>query len=313
MLALTGGTGFLGARIGVAATAAGWRVRALARPSRDGGPRRLPFPAEIISGDLSDPAALDALTSAADLTINNAGLVRAPSRQAFFEANQSGARSVAEAARRNANPAAAFLLISSLAATRPEISDYAASKAAGEAACRDVLAGRPMAILRPPAIYGPNDTATKPLFDAIRFRLAPTVGPRRARLAMIHVDDAAQAALAAARAAAPSHPVFEADDGGGGHRWSDIAAAAEAAAGRRLLRLPLPGPLLLAAGAFGSLRAALGLGAPFMTLGKAREALAGDWTVDPALAPPDWSPAITLRLGFSQTLTWYREHGWRSA
>lgn len=282
-------------------------MRALARPGRHGALRDLPFAAQVVAGDLADKAALSDLVRNADLVLHNAGLVRAPDRAAFFAANRDGARNVAAAAVTDGPPDAAFLLVSSLAATRPAVSDYAASKAAAETAVRETLAGRRLAILRPPAIYGPRDAATKPLFDAFRRGFAPRIGPAAARLAMMHVDDAARAALAAGRAAAASGPTFEVDDGGGGYTWAEIGAAAAAAAGRRLLPLPAPGALILAAGALGSMRARLGLGQPFMTLGKAREALAGDWLADPALAPPNWSPAISLRSGFTATLSWYRK------
>lgn len=286
---------------------AGYDVRALVRPGRSGGNRRLDFPSEQIAGGLVDDGAVAELVEGADAVIHNAGLVRARSRDAFMRANRDGAEALAAATVAGAKAEAPFLLISSLAAGRPEVSPYAASKAAGEVVIRANLAGRPFAILRPPAIYGPRDAATKPLFDAFRRGFAPMVGPRAARLAMIHVDDAAQAALASLGAAATSGSVYEVDDGAGGHRWSEIAAAASAATGRKVRPLPIPGPLILAAGAFGSLVAALGLGAPFLTLGKAREALVGDWIVDPECAPPDWAPTIPLQSGFTTTLTWYRE------
>lgn len=307
VLALTGATGFLGARIGAFAVDAGYDVRALVRPARDGGPRRLDFPAEQIAGGLADDAAVADLVAGADAVIHNAGLVRARSSAQFMQANRDGAEALAAATAAGANASVPFLLISSLAAGRPGVSPYAASKAAGEAAVRAKLAGRPFAILRPPAIYGPRDAATKPLFDAFRRGFAPVVGPRTARLAMIHVDDAARAALASLDAAAMSGPVYEADDGGGGHRWAEIAAAASASTGRKVRPLPIPGPLVLAAGAVGSLVAALGLGAPFLTIGKAREALVGDWIVDPERAPPGWTPTIPLQSGFTTTLTWYRD------
>lgn len=169
------------------------------------------------------------------------------------------------------------------------------------------LAGRRLAVVRPPAIYGPRDDATKPLFDAFRRGLAPRLGPADARLAMIHVDDAARAILAAGDVASPGHPVFEIDDGVGGYRWDEIAAAAAAATGRKLRPVPVPGALIMAAGYLGSAASALRLATPFMTAGKAREALAGDWSPDPAKALPGWSPEFTLRAGFTATLAWYRD------
>lgn len=268
--------------------------------------------AETVAGDLEDAGALVRLVQGADVVIHNAGLVRARTQAEFHAVNRTGARRLAEIVAAE-TAGARFLLISSLAASRPTLSAYAASKAAAEADVRAALAGRAFAILRPPAIYGPFDAATKPLFDAIRRGLAPRIGRKGSRVAMIHVDDAARAALAAAAAADPSGPVFEADDGAGGHSWDDIRAAAAAAAGRRLLPAPIGPAVVRMGGALGSTAARLGLGAPFLTSGKAREILAGDWLVDPARRPPDWSPEVSLQSGFSHTLACYRDRRQRSS
>ena len=91
-------------------------------------------------------AALRRLADGANLFIQNAGLVRAPSPAAFMAANRDGVLNAAAAAREAAADDAAFVLVSSLAASRPEVSPYGASKAAGEAAARQ--AGRVPPALR---------------------------------------------------------------------------------------------------------------------------------------------------------------------
>ncbi len=258
-------------------------------------------------GDLADARALARLVAGADLVIHNAGVVRARNAAAFMEANATGARRMAEAAARSMADDGRYVLVSSLAAVRPGISSYAASKAAAEDLTRKALAGRPIAIARPPAVYGPDDAATQPLFDAIRRGLVPMLGPASARFAMIYVDDAARAILAAGRGAAVDGPTFEFDDGASGHSWADLRAAAEAAAGRPMRTLKVPAPAIRALGALGSLAAWTGIATPLLARGKAREILAGDWLADPARRPPDWSPEVSLASGFSQTLAWYRE------
>ena len=306
VLALTGATGFLGGRIAAAALADGWRVRALARPGKGGaGHARLPAGVEAVAGALGDMAALARLVAGADAVIHNAGLVRARTSAAFMAINRDGATRAAAAAA--AAQSAPFVLISSLAAQRPDISAYAASKAAAEASVRATLAGRPLAILRPPAIYGAFDAATKPLFDAFRRGVSPVLGRRDARFAMIYVEDAARAALAAIAAASPAGPVFEIDDGAGGHDWAAVRRAAETATGGKLISLPVPSCAIGILGRLGSTVAALGLATPFLTAGKAREMLAGDWIADPALALPGWSAEYPLHLGFQATLACYRK------
>lgn len=304
VLALTGATGFLGGRIAMRASAAGWRVRALQRRPDivlDGV-------SDVVPGDLADEMALARLVDGADAVIHNAGLVRAQSAVQFHAANALGANAVARAAL--AADAPRFVLVSSLAASRPAISAYSASKAVAEAGARRILANRPLAIIRPPAIYGPADAATKPMFQAMAKGFAPMPGPVDARLAMIYVDDAAAAALAGLHAASPAHPVFEIDDGAGGYTWDQVRKAGEAAADRRLRPIRLPMPVIRVVGALGGLGArmsgALGFQPPFLTPGKVAEMRAGDWIADPQRSLPQWRAEVSLEAGFRRTLAWYR-------
>ena len=307
LLALTGATGFLGGRIAASASAGGWRVRALQRRPDI----KLADVSEVVPGDLADQAALMRLCQGADAVIHNAGLVRADGPVAFMAANALGANAVAEAARNQ--HVRQFALVSSLAAGRPGVSPYAASKAVAEAGVRRILAGQSLAIVRPPAIYGPADAATKPLFQWIARGFAPMIGPQDARLAMIYADDAASAVLASLEHAGPAHPVFEIDDGAGGHTWQQVRTAAEAAAGRGLRPLRLPMSVIRCAGALGGLGARLsgplGFQPPFLTSGKVAEMCAGDWIADPGRSLPQWRAEVSLEAGFRRTLAWYREAG----
>lgn len=259
--------------------------------------------AEVVPGDLDDAEAIRRLVEGAALCIHNAGLVRARSRDAFMRVNRDGAQAMAAA-----TPAETpFVLVSSLAATQPAVSPYAASKAAAEAAALQARPRGATAIVRPPAIYGPFDAATKPLFDCFRAGFAPRLGAAAARFSMVYVDDAATAVLAAADGASSDAAAYEFDDGAGGHDWAGVRLAAEAAMGRRLRLLPVPDALLRLAGGVGSAVAGLGLATPFLTTGKVREMRAGDWIADMDRAPPNWSPEVSLQSGFSRTLACYRE------
>jgi nucleoside-diphosphate-sugar epimerase len=304
-LALTGSSGFLGGQIAAEAKASGWRVRALVRGT---GRTKVPGVAELVEGDLANKEALYRLVDGADAFIHNAGIVRARNWSAFMAVNRDGAAAAAEAWRTSGKPNAPFVLISSLAANRPTISHYAESKAEAEKEAASILGGRPFAILRPPAIYGPADKATRPLFSAIGRGILPRIGPRDARFSMVYVNDAASAALAALDVASNLGPIFEIDDGAGGHTWDDLRAAAEAVAGRQLRYVGVPSTLLILTGGVGSLVGQLGLSTPFLTYGKAREILVGDWRVNPARVLPNWKPHTSLQSGFSKTLAWYRAH-----
>jgi nucleoside-diphosphate-sugar epimerase len=305
LAALTGATGFLGRSLCETLTSRGWRLRVLARPDA-----RPPADAEAIVGRLADEGALARLAEGAQLVIHVAGLVKARTPAGFGPVNVLGARHMAEAAARQA-PDARFILVSSLSAREPQLSAYAASKAAGEAAAKAVLAPERLTIVRPPAIYGPGDRETLALFRAAaRLPALPSPGPAAARLALIHVSDAAAQIASLAERPANGATWALADARPEGYGWRQIVDEAARAVGRRPRLLPTPRAAILALGAAGSLAGRIGP-AQIMTLGKAREALHGDWGVRPEeLAPGLEPPRFDLASGFADAVAWYRAQGW---
>lgn len=303
--ALTGATGFLGRTIAQALHDQGYALRILARP--DAAP---PVPAEVVIGRLADQPALEQLVEGADVVIHAAGLIKARRPSGFLPVNVEGARLMAAVTARVA-PQAHFLLISSLSAREPRLSAYAASKAAGEAAVREILAPGRLTIVRPPAIYGPGDRETLALFRAIeRWPIVPAPGPGHARLALIHVADAA-AQIAALAARPPSGALYAlADARPEGYGWREVVRTGGEALGRTPRMVPVPAAAILAAGAVGSLIGRLGPTQIF-TLGKARESLHSDWSVGPEeLAPQLPAPRFDLPTGFADAIAWYRAHRW---
>jgi len=307
LVAVTGATGFLGRRLVPALIARGWRVRVLARAARPGlWGAATP---DITVGDISQSTTLRDLVSGADAAIHVAGLIKATDRQAFFAVNETGARRFAEAAR--AANLSRVIQVSSLAAREPRLSDYAASKRAGEESARAILNDR-LTVIRPPAIYGPGDRETLALFQLAGWSpILPIPESAATRLALAHVDDVVACLID--RLERPWTPGVFALGGArpGGYGWREIFATAADAMGRspRLARVP---PWLLkgagaAAETIGRLR-----GAPaIFNRGKVRELLHADWSVAEGELPPGPRAAcVDLPVGFAGTVAWYRARGW---
>ena len=286
--------------------AQGWRVRALTRrPEEDSWPG---LEVERAPGDLADAPALARWAAGAHAFVHAAGLVKARRARDFQAVNRDGAARAAQAAHAHA-PGAPFLLVSSLAAREPQLSPYAASKRAGEAAAAAAGVGGRLTVARPPVIYGPGDGETLGLFRAAATLPVLPMLDGRARLAAIHAADAARhlADLAGGRAA--GRTVAPCDGRPQGYGWREIVAEAARAVGRRPGLLPVPRGLVRAAGWAGDLAGALGA-EPFVTSGKIAEALHRDWSLSPAErdadAPP---PRFSLAEGFRDAVAAYRAEG----
>jgi nucleoside-diphosphate-sugar epimerase len=282
----------------------GWRVRVLARKDpidplwKDACP-------EVVVGDLSDLHALARLAKGADVVIHAAGVVKGANRAAFDRVNVEGAHRVALAARDVAHT----VLVSSLTAREPGLSHYSASKRAGEEAMRTVLGPR-LSVVRPCAIYGPGDRELLPVFQAADVLPVLPVLSETARVAMIHVEDAARQTAAVAAAPSQGRVTALSDARPDGYTWRELMAAAAQACGRTPRFVRAPGAIVRALGITNDFTALLGA-SPMLTSAKARELLHPNW----AIAQEERTEGIAaarygLAEGFSTTVAWYRSAAW---
>lgn len=308
LVAVTGATGFIGRRLAPALALAGWRVRLLLR--RDPVvPEWRMFRPQVVAGDLGDSVALERLVEEAHVVIHLAGLIKAARRSQFFAVNRDGAAALAAITAQVA-PTAHFLLVSSLAAREPRLSDYAASKRAGEDAVREI-AGTRATVLRPPPVYGPGDRETLVLFQLAQWTWVPLPGPTDARFAMIHVDDLVNLIVALAGNAPHAAVLTAADARPTGYRWDEIFAAAARAVGNARPRLfHAPGALLRTVAVAGDIGRGFGA-ASMLNSQKLRELRHLDWSVtdDERAQVPGWTPRFSLDAGFADAVAWYRAAG----
>ncbi|MFT3966372.1 MAG: NAD(P)H-binding protein [Sphingobium sp.] len=309
IVALTGATGFLGGAVLERLLGERHEVRALARRPQARRPG-----VTWISGDLADEDALAALVEGADAVIHVAGAINVPTRDAFHAANAEGTRLLAGKARRAGTRR--FILVSSLSAREPGLSDYGWSKREGEVVLAAVAGDASeegaldWTIVRPPAIYGPGDREMLEMFRmaARGIVLLPPSG----RLSVIHADDLAEllVRLAGDRSGATSGRVFEVDDGtAGGFTHVGFARALGRAVGRRALPVSLPRLVLMAAARIDRL---LRGGKAKITPDRARYFCHPDWVASPDLQVPPafWQPGIPAATGLAVTAAAYREKGW---
>jgi len=296
---LSGATGFIGRHLQDALHQAGVPVRALVRP----GSKRVEHlhpRSERVSAHLHERAAIVASLRGCRAVIYAAGTVRGRHLRDFSAANVAGVENLVQALAL-VRPAPPVLLISSLAATQPQLSYYAHSKAEGEAKLR-AASGLDWTILRPPAVYGPGDVEMRPIFRLLRSGWALRPGPPEQRIALLHVQDLAFAVLAwlAAPSACTSRS-FNIDDGHqhaglGGYAWEEMASAA----GNGRCRLwGVPRWLLDAAARLNVTLSHLLRYQPMLTPGKGRELQHPTWICDnsPFSGLTGWRPKVDLGMG----------------
>jgi nucleoside-diphosphate-sugar epimerase len=309
-VAVTGGTGFIGREVVRRLVEAGWPVRALTRRHEPGLEQA---GVATVRGALEDEAALARLVEGATAVVHCAGAIAAPDRAAFRRVNVAGAARLMTAAAAAASRPR-FLLMSSLAARAPTLSPYAESKHLGEEEVRRAAGERiELCILRPPAVYGPHDRATLPVFRQLKRGLLLVPALPKARFSLIYVDDLVELVIQLLGTAAWGSRVLEPDDGRvAGYQWRDLAEIAGRQLGRRVRAIALRRPMLWPAAAIGEVVGATLGRSPPLSLGKLRELFHSDWVcrAAPGSTLPGWSAHTTFESGLVRTMAWYERHRW---
>lgn len=300
IVAITGGTGFVGQALVDLAGQRGVKLRSLARKI-PADPRGV----EWKPGDLQDTDALARLARGAEAVIHIAGQVRARDVSEFEAANVAGTLNVIEATLAARVPR--FVFVSSLAAREPGLSAYGASKARAE----KLVMASPLdwTIVRPPAVYGPRDGEMLDLFKMANRGIVPM--PSEGHASMIHVGDLARFLLAVLPSGEETTGrIFEPDDGKeGGWEHRELARAIGWAVGKRPMVPRLSrGMLDFAAKMDGMVRG----DSAKLTPDRVGYMCHPDWVSSGEAKPPEslWQPRIATREGLKATARWYRENGW---
>ena len=196
LVTIFGGSGFVGRYIAQRMARDGWRVRvAVRRPNE--AMHVLPYgevgQVSLVQANVRDTGSTRAAIKGAHAVVNCVGILAENSRQKFDVVHAEAASRIARLCSEEG--VGRFVHFSALGADADSESDYARSKAAGEA---DVLKNYPTAvILRPSVIFGTEDGFFNMFGTMSRYSfIIPIVGADT-RFQPVYVDDVAAAAQAA--------------------------------------------------------------------------------------------------------------------
>ncbi|MCU0816596.1 MAG: complex I NDUFA9 subunit family protein, partial [Cypionkella sp.] len=176
LVTIYGGSGFVGRYIARRLAADGWRIRVAVRRPNDAifvRPYGVPGQVEPVLCNIRDDASVRAAMLGADAVVNCVGILNAVGKNRFDAVQAEGAGRVARIAAELG--VQRLVQLSAIGADAGSDSDYARTKAKGEAA---VLAAFPQAvILRPSVIFGTEDQFFNRFAAMTRFGpILPVVG-----------------------------------------------------------------------------------------------------------------------------------------
>jgi nucleoside-diphosphate-sugar epimerase len=318
---MTGANGFLGSALARRLVQEGHHLRVLLRPGSDGSALQ-GLAVERVTGDVTDPASLDAAAAGREVVFHLAGLRRSPQRGEFFRVNAEGTRSVCDAMLRAG--ARRLVLAGSLAAVgpsspgRPHVETdplapeewYGESKAEAERIALGT-AGLEVSVARPPRILGPGDRENLVFFRLVKRGLLLCIGGGPRPLSVVDVDDVVELLLLlATRPEAVGETFFA--PGPGETTLEGIQELGARALGVRTRTVHLSPAVLraLAAAADGVSRLT---GRPLPLNRKlARQLLAPAWTCsgEKARTRLGWVPRVDVPSSIARSAAWYQAQGW---
>lgn len=194
LVTIVGGSGFVGRYIARRMAKEGWRVRVAVRNPNEAlfvKPYGVVGQVEPVFCNIRDDLSIATVLNGADAVVNCVGILEETGKNTFEEVQSKGAERVARLASEAG--VSHFVQISAIGADANSDSDYAASKAKGEAA---VKAAFPSAIiLRPSIIFGSEDAFFNRFAGMSRFGpILPIVGADT-KFQPVWVDDVAQAVV----------------------------------------------------------------------------------------------------------------------
>ncbi|MDF1527271.1 MAG: complex I NDUFA9 subunit family protein [bacterium] len=182
IVAVTGGTGFVGRAVVKELLERGHQVRILSRKA----PERLPEGASHVVGSVVTGEGLDSLVEGTEAVIHLVGIIKEVGENTFRAAHYNGTLNILAASARAGVPR--YLHMSAMGTRKDAVSQYHMTKYAAEEAVR--ASGLGWTIFRPSTIFGPGDAFINMLAAVMRKSpVMPVVGGGKNLMQPVYVKD----------------------------------------------------------------------------------------------------------------------------
>ena len=192
MILVTGASGFVASHLIPKLRTIGQPLRCLVTSQAEGARIKAPG-AELVIGNVTDPASLRAATEGVDTIVHLVAVIREPKNSSFEKINVIGTQNMVEAAK--ATGVKRFIHMGALGATPDSKYKYLHSKWMGMEAVRN--SGLDFSILQPSVMFGEGAGFVASLVRSIHLApfIVPIAGDGKSKLQPIWVGDVANCVM----------------------------------------------------------------------------------------------------------------------
>jgi nucleoside-diphosphate-sugar epimerase len=320
---ITGVSGFVGYHLVSQAVGLGFEVFGAVRPNSEIGHLK-EFNIQYRHLDYTDVEALrnDIVSSQYNFIIHAAGITKAKTLAEYNLVNAEYSNNLALAAI--GTKVEKFVFVSSLAAIGPindisatisahqtpkPVTSYGISKLNAEARLSK-LAGLPLIVIRPTAVYGPREKDIFILFESLNKGLEPYIGNLDQKLSFIYVKDLANIIIKSLGSTI-LHQAYNISDGNSYDRFA-LAKLSKKILNKKTLKFHIPLFLVKLMASVLDTLYKNSAKTPALNKEKLAELTAVNWICDISAAQKDlgFDPKFDLEAGLLETLIWYKENKW---
>ncbi|KMP11915.1 hypothetical protein UR09_02295 [Candidatus Nitromaritima sp. SCGC AAA799-A02] len=322
---VTGASGFIGSHLVDYLVSHGCAVHALVRETSDLKWLNPSNQVQIHKADLARSGLSLPCLEEADFLFHCAGLTRAKSEDEYFRSNARACESLYEYCAANGKRIKAIVHLSSLAAAGPgepgkaveenspnrPMTWYGESKLAGEEIALKFASSQPIAVIRPPVVYGPRESNFFTYLKAIHKGWNVKIGRARKELSLIYIDDLVRAMVETAIDIPQNDNVFFVTDGNA-YSWDNVAETAMRILGVRATTLVIPESVFSLIANVAEALAWFGTAPALIDRQRVIDVRQTSWVASPEkfFDCYNFQPEYNLEKGLRQTLEWCRDNNW---
>ena len=323
---VTGATGFIGSHLVDYLLELGYDLRATIRKTsnlqwlKDKN-------IELVETNLNSIDDVCKVVQDVDYIYHVAGLVAAKDYHTFLKANRDATETLLKSCEQVNPNLQRFVLVSSQTVAGPSsslenpqteddlpkpITSYGKSKLEGEKITLNYSEKIPVTIVRPPAVYGPRDTAIKDIFKLANKGIAPLIGFEDKFVSLIYVKDLVRGIVLAGESNISDGQIYFIKS----HKfytWNEIMDTMKIALGKKhLWKVKIPNNLVLALARISDFFGKFSNKPPVFDYEKGIDFVQKYWICSPEKARRDldFISEISLEDGLIETAEWYKFMKW---